>query len=196
MYLSHVTLYVERWRVLLQVRIDNTGGGRPSYYSGSTPQLRWPDGRTQGESLDLMRALEKAYPDSTPLWPPDGVDASDVDEMVRKWKMTFPRSARPSSRAAFLFDCASPRCRGMDQPPLPPRRNAPPTPNAQTPAPPARHGRRLVCAGMDRGRRRAATLHVRSDAQSDRAAARSARRRAVLLRRLRLCGRRRVGALP
>ena len=27
------------------VRIDNTGGGRPSYYSGSTPKMRWADGR-------------------------------------------------------------------------------------------------------------------------------------------------------
>ena len=85
------------------VRIDNTGGGRPSYFSGSTPQMRWADGRTQGESMDLVKALDQAYPDSPPLWPPVGVDRSAVDAMVGAWRNTFPRSARPSSRAAFLF---------------------------------------------------------------------------------------------
>ena len=86
------------------VRIDNTGGGRPSYFGGSTPQLRWAaTGKTQGESLDLVRALDAAYPDSPPLWPPPGVDAAAVDAMVSAWRATFPRSARPSSRAAFLF---------------------------------------------------------------------------------------------
>ena len=86
------------------VRIDNTGGGRPSYFSGSTPQMRWPpSGRTQGESMDLVKALDTQYPDTPPLWPPEGIDAADVNRMVNAWKGTFPRSARPSSRAAYLF---------------------------------------------------------------------------------------------
>ena len=85
------------------VLIDNTGGGRPSYFSGSTPQMRWADGRMQGESLDLVKALDKLYPEATPLWPPEGVDTGAVNAMISAFKGTFPRSARPSSRAAFLF---------------------------------------------------------------------------------------------
>lgn len=89
------------------VRIDNTGGGRPQYFTGSTPQIRWADGRTQGESLDIIRELDRAFPDSSPLWPPATVEKGAVDAMVSAWRRTFPRSARPSSRAAFLFDCAA-----------------------------------------------------------------------------------------
>jgi glutathione S-transferase len=85
------------------VTIDNTGGGRPSYFAGSTPQMRWADGRTQGESNDLVKALDAAFPDTPPLWPPDGIPSSDVSFMISEWKRTMP-SARPSSRAAFLFD--------------------------------------------------------------------------------------------
>ena len=41
------------------IRIDNTGHGpRPSYYSGQTPQMKWPDGRTQGESMDLVEEIK------------------------------------------------------------------------------------------------------------------------------------------
>ena len=68
------------------VRIDNTGGGRPSYYSGSTPKMRWADGRTQGESLDLVKDLDGAYPDSPAIWPPPGVEATAVDSMVNEFK--------------------------------------------------------------------------------------------------------------
>ena len=85
------------------VLIDNTGGGRPSYFSGSTPQIRWANGRTQGESMDLVRLLDTEYPDAPALWPPEGVKKGAVDRMVSAWKGTFPRSSRPSSRAAFLF---------------------------------------------------------------------------------------------
>lgn len=84
------------------VTIDNTGG-RPSYFAGSTPQMRWADGRTQGESNDLVKALDEAFPDTPPLWPPDGIPSSEVSYMVSEWKRTMPL-ARPSSRAAFLFD--------------------------------------------------------------------------------------------
>ncbi|KAL1499769.1 hypothetical protein AB1Y20_012455 [Prymnesium parvum] len=90
------------------VLIDNTGGGKPSWYRGNTPQLRWPDGRVQDESLELMRALDDAFPDSPRLWPPSGVDPAAVSEAVRAFKSTFPRSARPSSRAAFLYDFNGP----------------------------------------------------------------------------------------
>lgn len=80
------------------VRIDNTGGGRPSYFAGTTPQMRWPDGRMQGESLDLMRDLDAAYPD-----PPLLFENADVDSYISQFRNIFPSRARPSSRAAFLF---------------------------------------------------------------------------------------------
>ena len=86
------------------VLIDNTGGGRPSWYSGDTPQVRWPDGTRQKESLDVVKALDAAFPDVLPLWPPAGADAAAVSAAVSAFRATFPRNARPSSRAAFLFE--------------------------------------------------------------------------------------------
>ena len=42
------------------IRIDNTGGPRPSYYAGQTPQMKWPDtSRVQGESLDLVEEVDE-----------------------------------------------------------------------------------------------------------------------------------------
>lgn len=84
------------------VRIDNTGGPRPSYFSGTTPQLKWPDGRVQGESLDLVRDLDSKYSDSPPiLFPPESSD--EVEYCISQFRNIFPSRARPSSRAAFLF---------------------------------------------------------------------------------------------
>ena len=80
------------------VRIDNTGGGRPSYFAGTTPQMRWPDGQMQGESLDLMHDLDAAYPS-----PPLLFENTDVDSYISQFRNIFPSRARPSSRAAFLF---------------------------------------------------------------------------------------------
>ena len=83
------------------VLIDNTGPGRkPDWYSGNTPQMRWSgasDSR-QGESMDLMRALDEKYPDTPMLYCHDG-----VDEYISAFRDIFPKGARPSSRAAFLF---------------------------------------------------------------------------------------------
>lgn len=78
------------------VRIDNTGGPRPSYYAGTTPQMKWPDGRLQGESLDLVRELDQQY--STSLF-----DSMAVETCIAQFRSIFPSRARPSSRAAFLF---------------------------------------------------------------------------------------------
>ncbi|CAB9512574.1 glutathione Stransferase [Seminavis robusta] len=78
------------------VRIDNTGGPRPSYYGGQTPQMKWPDGSKQGESYDLVQALDEQYYNSK-------LQSSDkVQHYVDSFRSIFPR-ARPSSRAAFLF---------------------------------------------------------------------------------------------
>uniref|UniRef100_A0A7S4MTS2 GST C-terminal domain-containing protein n=1 Tax=Odontella aurita TaxID=265563 RepID=A0A7S4MTS2_9STRA len=85
------------------VRIDNTGGGRPSYYGGQTPQMRWPDGRTQGESMDLVREVDERYPEYGMSLYPEGMEA-EVEAKVRAWSNTFPKKSRPSSRAAYLFD--------------------------------------------------------------------------------------------
>lgn len=81
------------------IRIDNTGGGRPSWYAGQTPQMRWPDGRIQGESYDLVQALlDTDRGDTQALKTND----ADVNHCVNIFRNIFPR-ARPSSRAAFLF---------------------------------------------------------------------------------------------
>lgn len=99
--------YSERVWLALEVKglqyetvlIDNTGPGRkPSWWGGSTPQIRWAEGGQQGESLDIIRALDKKYPETQPLWPND-----DVTDLVNAFKRIFPRGTRPSSRAAFLF---------------------------------------------------------------------------------------------
>lgn len=79
------------------IRIDNSGGGRPSYYAGQTPQVRWPDGRTQGESMDLVAEVDKRY------GPRLQMDSGDVQHAINQFRNIFPNRARPSSRAAFLF---------------------------------------------------------------------------------------------
>ncbi|CAK0823913.1 unnamed protein product, partial [Prorocentrum cordatum] len=81
------------------VLIDNTGPGRkPRWWGGSTPQVRWADGRTQKESLDIVRKLDAEYPESPQLWPDE-----EVTRLVDAFRDIFPKGTRPSSRAAFLF---------------------------------------------------------------------------------------------
>ena len=85
-------------------RIDNTGPGRkPSWWSGTTPQVVWPDGRRQGESMDLVREVDERYGGERleRLYPPSL--GGRVDEMADAFRRTFPSGSRPSSRAAFLF---------------------------------------------------------------------------------------------
>lgn len=106
---EHPTLYRERhgWcpyseRVWLTlelfdipydtIRVDNTGGPRPSYFAGQTPQMRWPEGKTQGESMDLVYALNDRYK----------CQLEEDRDIVAAFRNIFPR-ARPSSRAAYLF---------------------------------------------------------------------------------------------
>ena len=72
----------------------------------SAPALHWPDATVQTDSVEVLRsnpnpnpnpnpkpsphpspnqvlrALDAALPSSTPLWPPAGVEARAVDEMV------------------------------------------------------------------------------------------------------------------
>ena len=82
-------------------RIDNTGPGRkPSWWSGSTPQMVWPDGRRQGESMDLVKEVDERYGGGR-LYPASL--GGRVDEAADAFRRTFPSGSRPSSRAAFLF---------------------------------------------------------------------------------------------
>ena len=54
-YSERVWLALEHKGIAYEtVLIDNTGGGRPSWYSGDTPQVRWPDGKQQKESLAIV----------------------------------------------------------------------------------------------------------------------------------------------
>lgn len=83
------------------VRIDNTGpGSKPPYWGGQTPQMRWEDGRNQGESMDLVREVDKRYGGES-LYPSD--ITNDVINKAREFQKIFPSKSRPSSRAAFLF---------------------------------------------------------------------------------------------
>jgi len=83
------------------VRIDNTGPGRkPPYWRGNTPQMRWPDGTNQNESMDLVQAVDKRFGNNM-LYPKD--IKNDVINKAREFQNIFPSGSRPSSRAAFLF---------------------------------------------------------------------------------------------
>ena len=79
------------------IRIDNTGGPRPSYYSGQTPQMKWEDGREQGESMDLVNEIDQKYANGK-----FQSSSSEAQSIVKQFSNIFPR-ARPSSRAAYLF---------------------------------------------------------------------------------------------
>jgi glutathione S-transferase len=83
------------------VRIDNTGQGpRPSYFSGTTPQIRWPDtGRTQSESLDLVSQLDLTFNNNE--WQSSSPHVKSI--ATEKYRDIMPKRSRPSSRAAFLF---------------------------------------------------------------------------------------------
>ncbi|CAK9018269.1 Protein IN2-1 homolog B (Glutathione S-transferase GSTZ5) [Durusdinium trenchii] len=84
------------------VLVDNYGS-RAAWIGGQTPQLQWPSGKRQGESLDIIKALDVEFPDMPKLWP-----NSAVTELVNAFRSTFPKQTRPSSRAAFLFSWNGP----------------------------------------------------------------------------------------
>ncbi|KAL7540908.1 hypothetical protein ACHAXR_010466 [Thalassiosira sp. AJA248-18] len=101
-YSERVWLALESTNVAYDtIRIDNTGPGRkPSYFSGQTPQMRWPDGSVQGESLDLVQEVDTRYGGGS-LYPES--IKNDVINKARMFGKIFPSKSRPSSRAAFLF---------------------------------------------------------------------------------------------
>jgi glutathione S-transferase len=87
------------------IYIDNIYG-RPNWYNGNTPQIKWPDngGKIQSESMDLVREINKRYKTTAgknvDLYPDDIIN--DVINKINEFDKIFPR-CRPSSRAAFLF---------------------------------------------------------------------------------------------
>ena len=97
-YSERVWLGLETKNVAYEtVLIDNTGGARPSWFGSTTPRIRWADGADQGESLDILKAMDERYPSEPPLF--DEHSAA----LIGAFKDIFPRMTRPSSRAAFLF---------------------------------------------------------------------------------------------
>lgn len=61
----------------------------------------WADGTRQGESIDLLRALDQRFPGTPPLFPAGYED--EVHRLIDQFRACFPKRTRPSSRAAFLF---------------------------------------------------------------------------------------------
>ena len=70
--------------------------------ASDAPALHWPDGTVQTDSVTAIRALDAAHPAAVPLWPPAGIEAARVTEMVDAFDATMP-DARESTRAAYLF---------------------------------------------------------------------------------------------
>lgn len=83
------------------VYIDNIYG-RPSWYFGDTPQMRWENGKIQSESMDLVREVDKKFRNSSLCLYPEAIE-NQVLNKIQAFKKIFPSRARPSSRAAFLF---------------------------------------------------------------------------------------------
>lgn len=105
-YSERVWLAVEHCNIPHDtIRIDNTGPGqKPPYFSGQTPQIKWPNGRIQGESMDLVHEVDVRYGGGI-LYPISKEDY--VTELSDKFRKIFPSQSRPSSRAAFLFGWVS-----------------------------------------------------------------------------------------
>jgi len=83
------------------IYIDNIYG-RPNWYGGNTPQMKWEDGTVQSESMDLVREIDRRYDTTVSLYPQD-IHDEVVNKSERAFRNIFPKKARPSSRAAFLF---------------------------------------------------------------------------------------------
>jgi len=101
-YSERVWLALESTNIAYDtVRIDNTGPGRkPPYWGGNTPQMRWPDGKEQSESMDLVKEVDKRFANN--MLYPESIK-NDVINKARSFQNIFPSKSRPSSRAAFLF---------------------------------------------------------------------------------------------
>ena len=65
--------------------------------------MKWEDGSTQSESMDLVREIDRRYPDAGERLFPDDIQSEVINKGERAFKNIFPKRSRPSSRAAFLF---------------------------------------------------------------------------------------------
>lgn len=65
--------------------------------------MKWEDGSTQSESMDLVREIDKRYPDIGESLYPSDILNEVINKGERAFKNIFPSRSRPSSRAAFLF---------------------------------------------------------------------------------------------
>ena len=63
--------------------------------------MKWEDGSTQSESMDLVREIDERYPGES-LYPEDILNEV-INKGERAFRNIFPKRSRPSSRAAFLF---------------------------------------------------------------------------------------------
>ena len=83
----------EARRIAEAIGTTGTGGARPSWFGSTTPRIRWADGTDQGESIDILKALDERYPSSTPLF--DEHSAA----LIGAFKDIFPRTAQcPNER--------------------------------------------------------------------------------------------------
>ena len=73
--------------------------------------MKWEDGKIQSESMDLVREIDERYGSTDSgsgsdigmsLYPED-IQNEVIDKAERAFRNIFPKKARPSSRAAFLF---------------------------------------------------------------------------------------------
>ena len=94
----------------VEVLVDNQSR-KPSWYSsmgsgGSTPCVRWPDGQGQGESLDILRAIDDRcdVPPGRAIYNYAPGKTTSEARFVGSPGSLFPRGCRPSSRCAFLYD--------------------------------------------------------------------------------------------
>lgn len=65
--------------------------------------MKWEDGSTQSESMDLVREIDQRYPDNGESLYPEDIQSEVINKAERAFKNIFPSQSRPSSRAAFLF---------------------------------------------------------------------------------------------
>ncbi|KAK3280141.1 hypothetical protein CYMTET_12008, partial [Cymbomonas tetramitiformis] len=90
-----------------EVLVDNQGSKPRFWYDiggGTTPAVVWPDGTFQGESLDLLVAMDDRLPADTPqLLPKDQGLRDEALRIASSLTSVLPRRCRPSSRAAFLY---------------------------------------------------------------------------------------------
>ena len=61
--------------------------------------MKWEDGSTQSESMDLVRAIDKRYPDTGESLYPEDILNEVINKGERAFKNIFPSRSRPSSRS-------------------------------------------------------------------------------------------------